>query len=159
MAEAISLVRQGIAEIDAVGTAFHRPHCLSILAELHAQLGNHTESLRLIEDAHRQVMRTEEHFWHADLCRIEGELRHQAGAADAEVEACFISAIDRARQQDAKSFELRAATSLARLWRDQGRHDEARTLLAPVYGWFTEGFDTPDLMDAKALLGELAARG
>ena len=87
--------------------------------------------------------------------RAEGELRRLAGAPTREVEACFAAALAVARQQAARSFELRAATSLARLRRDQGRRGEARDLLAPVYGWFTEGFDTPDLRDAEALLDEL----
>ena len=78
------------------------------------------------------------------------------GASGPDIEACFARAIAVTRQQGAKSLELRAATSLARLWRDQGRRAEARDLLAPVYGWFTEGFDTADLKDAKALLDELA---
>jgi predicted ATPase len=79
------------------------------------------------------------------------------GASAYEVEACFARAVERSHQQRATSLELRAATSLARLWRDQGKRDEARELLAPVYGWFTEGFDTLDLKQAKALLEELAA--
>ena len=79
------------------------------------------------------------------------------GSADpVQAEACYRQAIDVARQQETKSWELRAGTSLARLWRDQGRREEARELLAPIYGWFSEGFDTADLMDAKALLDDLA---
>jgi predicted ATPase len=101
---------------------------------------------------------TTKHLWESDLDRIEGELRRmQEGASAYEVEACFARAVERSHQQRATSLELRAATSLARLWRDQGKRDEARELLAPVYGWFTEGFDTLDLKQAKALLEELAA--
>ena len=101
------------------------------------------------------MARTEVRLFEAELRRIEGELRLLAGAPEAEAEACFAEALAVARRQEARSFELRAATSLARLWRDQGRRAEAHDLLAPVHGWFTEGFDTPDLRDAKALLDEL----
>ena len=93
----------------------------------------------------------------AELRRLEGELRSAQGASPADVESCFEQALATARGQSAKSFELRAAISLARLRRDQGKHSEARDLLAPVYGWFTEGFDTLDLKEAKALLDELHA--
>ncbi len=85
-------------------------------------------------------------------------MSHQAGAAAADVEACFVEAIKWARKQQAKSFELRAATSLARLWCNQGRRHDARDLLMPIYEWFTEGFDTPDLKDARVLLDELRGR-
>ncbi len=95
-------------------------------------------------------------MWEAELRRLEGELRSAQGASPADVESCFEQALATARGQSAKSFELRAAISLARLWRDQGKHSEARALLAPVYGWYTEGFDTPDLNEAKALLDGLA---
>jgi predicted ATPase len=98
---------------------------------------------------------TGHHFWHAELCRIEGELCHKAGAPMGQVEACFIKAIEWAKRQHARSFQLRAALSLARLWRDQGRYQDTRDVLMPAYKWFTEGFDTPDLKDAKALLDAL----
>ena len=95
-------------------------------------------------------------MWEAELRRLEGELRYAQGASLADVESCFEQALATARSQSAKSFELRASISLARLRRDQGKHAEARALLAPVYGWFTEGFDTRDLKEAKALLDELS---
>jgi predicted ATPase len=104
------------------------------------------------------VERTKERWWEAEVNRNTGEialLSPEPGAAKAE--AYFERALDVARQQQAKSWELRAAMSLARLWRDQGKRDEACDLLAPVYGWFTEGFDTLDLKEAKALLDELNA--
>ena len=151
----ISFVQQGIAELDTLGTAFHRCHYLEILASLYAQLGDGTAGLGAIDRAYDQARRTEERLWLADLHRIEGELRSISGASNTEVEACFAEALALAQQQEARSFELRAATSLARLWRKQGRHNAACDLLAPIYGWFTEGFDTPDLKDAKALLHEL----
>jgi len=96
-----------------------------------------------------------EHMWESELDRIEGELRRMQGASASDVEACFAQAIARSHQQCATSLELRAALSLARLWRDQGKVQQARELLAPVYGWFTEGFDTRDLKEAKALLDQL----
>jgi predicted ATPase len=153
VADATRLVEQELANFEAaVG---HRLQYIGILAELRARLGDHATSLRLIEEARVQMEQTEYHFWHAELCRIEGEVRHQAGAPDFEVEACFIEAIKWASKQQAKSFELRAAISLARLWRDQGRLQDARELLRPIYAWFTEGFDTVDLKEAGALLEEL----
>ena len=101
---------------------------------------------------------TKERWWEAEVNRVAGEIALKSpkpGAAKAE--AYFERALAVARKQEAKSWELRAAMSMARLWRDQGKRDEARELLAPVYGWFTEGFDTLDLKEAKALLEELAA--
>ncbi len=100
---------------------------------------------------------TGERWYEAELYRLKGELLlQQSSDNQAEAEACFQQALDVARHQQAKSFELRAATSLARLWQQQGKRQEAHDLLAPVYSWFTEGFDTADLQDAKALLDELA---
>ena len=100
---------------------------------------------------------TEERLWEAEVNRIAGEIALLSPERDAaEAEACFERALAVARQQQAKSWELRAAMSIARLWRDQGKRDEARELLATIYGWFTEGFDTLDLKQAKALLDELA---
>jgi predicted ATPase len=96
---------------------------------------------------------TGECYFQAELYRLRGTVLAQTG--EYEAESWFHQAIDTARNQEAKSLELRAATSLARLWRDQGKRKEASDLLAPVYGWFTEGFDTADLKDAKALLDEL----
>ena len=102
------------------------------------------------------VEQTEERWWEAEIYRLRGILllRHSM-APQAEVETWLRRALDVARRQAARSLELRAATSLARLWRDQGKHAEARDLLEPVYNWFTEGFDTPDLGDARAALEEL----
>jgi predicted ATPase len=97
-----------------------------------------------------------ERRWEAELYRLKGEiLRARSSAHDAEAETCFRQALDMARHQEAKSWELRAAMSLARLWQGQGKGDAARQLLAPIYGWFTESFDTADLQEAKTLLGEL----
>jgi predicted ATPase len=103
------------------------------------------------------VEQHEERFWEAEVCRLRGVLLlRQPGTPPAEAEACFQRALDIARRQEAKSLELRAAMSLARLWQQQGKRDEAREFLASIYGWFTEGFDTADLQEAKALLEALA---
>jgi predicted ATPase len=114
-------------------------------------------SRQLCIDAQERAQRNEEYIWEAELHRIEGEVRRAAGHPLTDAEACFGRALDVARRQGARMFELRAATALARLWRGQGRNVEARDLLTPVYGWFTEGFDTLDLKDAKALLAQLSA--
>ena len=134
---------------------WHGPRFLVLLAEVHARLGDPAEALSLIARAQAQVKRTGEDLWQADVHRAEGELRQLAGAPGPEVEACFFAALAVARRQEAKSFELRAAAGLARLWRDRERRAEARELLAPVYCWFTEGLDTADLREAKMLLDEL----
>ena len=98
----------------------------------------------------------EERWWEAEVHRLRGGLlQRQTGTSQAEAEACFRQALDVARRQEAKSLELRAAMSLARLWQQQGKQAEARELLAPIYAWFTEGFDTADLQEARALLDEL----
>ena len=98
----------------------------------------------------------EERWWEAEVCRLRGVLLlRQPGTPQAEAETWLQRALDVARRQEAKSLELRAAMSLARLWQQQGKRAEARDLLAPIYGWFTEGFDTADLQEAKALLEEL----
>jgi predicted ATPase len=109
-----------------------------------------------VAEAFDEVSRTGERFYEAELHRLKGELLLSEGAAHAEVEPCFRQAIEVARRQSAKSLELRAVMSLARLWRQQGKRGEARELVAAIYNWFTEGFDTADLKDAKALLEELA---
>jgi predicted ATPase len=103
------------------------------------------------------VESTDKTWYEAEIHRIAGEIALMSPERDAaKAEACFERALGVARQQQAKSWELRVTTSMARLWRDQGKRDEARELLAPVYGWFTEGFDTLDLKEARALLDELA---
>src|SRR5262249_13228262 len=104
------------------------------------------------------VEQHEERWWEAEIHRLRGVLLlRQPGTPQAEAEAWLQRALDVARRQEARSLELRAAMSLARLWQQQGKHAAARELLAPIYGWFTEGFDTPDLQEAKALLEELGA--
>jgi predicted ATPase len=127
-----------------------------MLATAHLQQRAAEDGLRVIAEAKDLVARDDEHMWEAELKRVEGELSRVQGTSAFDIETCFQQALQVARRQSAKSFELRAATSLARLWRDQGKVQQARELLAPVYGWFTEGFDTLDLKEAKALLDQLA---
>ena len=126
-----------------------------MLAETFLQHGHAKEGLIAVAEATELMERTQEHMWEAELARIAGELRRLERTTANEIEACFERALTVARRQNAKAFELRAAISLARLRRDEGRRAEARDLLAPIYGWFTEGFDTQDLKEAKVLLDGL----
>jgi predicted ATPase len=124
----------------------------------YAELSQLDDAWRCIDDAIDKVEKSKERWCEAEVHRIAGEIALKSLAPDPEKpEAYFERALAVARRQQAKSWELRAATSLARLWRDQGKREAARELLAPVYGWFTEGFDTRDLKEAKALLDELAS--
>jgi class 3 adenylate cyclase/predicted ATPase len=155
---------QGIGEMRAVlevaptaGSVLGRPMMLAFLAEAQGAQGQAEDGLALIVEAQRHVMKTGERESEAEVHRIGGELLLARSPSDEEkAEASFREALDIARRQNAKSPELRAAMSLARLWQHQGKKDAARDLLAPVYDWFTEGFDTRDLKEAKALLDELA---
>jgi predicted ATPase len=153
--DGIALMKQGIGAYEKQ-SRFHHPHYHSLFAILQARARNMQDSLSTIRKAKELIAETGEYFWHADVLRIEGELGLLFGASQKEAEASFVQALEVARKQQAKSFELRAATSLAGLWRDQGNLTDARNLLAPIYGWFTEGFDTLDLKKARALLNELA---
>jgi predicted ATPase/class 3 adenylate cyclase len=154
----ITEFRLGIATVRAIGTIAELPWYLALLAGAHGIVGKTAEGLDAIAEALGVVASTNERFYEAEIYRVKGELllKHSRSDTVTEAESCFHQALDIARVQSAKSWELRTAISLARLWQDQGRHAEAHDLLAPVYGWFTEGFDTPDLKDAKALLDELA---
>jgi predicted ATPase len=155
--EGITQIRQGLASYQATGAEVLRSYYLALLTEACEKGGQSEEGLSVLAEALALVHKTGERFYEAELYRLKGELllarpTHQT----AEVEACFQQALDIARRQQAKSLELRAAMSLARLWQQQGKRIEARELLAPVYGWFTEGFDTADLQEAQALLDTLA---
>ena len=130
------------------------PHYTDLLARACQIAGQIEEASNLFDDALQIVQRTEERWLEAELNRHKGQLLLQQGHTDA-AEELYREALTIAHEQEAKMWELRAATSLAKLRRDQGRHAEARDLLAPVYGWFTEGFDTQDLKDARAPLEEL----
>jgi predicted ATPase len=123
----------------------------------YAELGRFDDAWRCIDEAMTTVETAKERFWEAEVNRIAGEIALKSPERDtAKAEAYFERALAIARAQQAKSWELRAATSMARLWRARGKWEQARNLLAPVYGWFTEGFDTLDLKEAKTLLDELA---
>jgi predicted ATPase len=132
------------------------PAALSALADGQRAAGRPADALGTVESGLALAADTGQHFYDAGLLHLKGELLLATDpASSAEAEALFRRALDIARAQEAKSFELRAARSLARLWQCQGQRAEARALLAPVYAWFTEGFDTGDLVEAKALLDEL----
>ncbi len=148
-------IRQGLAAYQATGTEVFRPAYLVVLAEAYSHMGQIGEGLSVLAEALALVYRTGERWWEAELYRLKGELLLGRSAEDhPEAEACFRQALDIARRQQARSLELRAALSLSRLWQQQGKRAEVRELLAPIYGWFTEGFDTVDLQEAKALLDE-----
>jgi predicted ATPase len=155
--EGIEQINQGMMDYRATGAEIARPYWLALLAEAYGIMGQPEAGLMVLAKALTLVDTTGERVWEPELYRLKGELLLQQNAANqAEGESCFHHALDITRNQQAKSFELRTATSLARLWKSQGKRQEAYDLLAPVYHWFTEGFDTADLKDAKALLDELA---
>jgi predicted ATPase/class 3 adenylate cyclase len=154
--EGMAQVRQGIATWRATGAAIAVPYLRTLLAEVSAHLGQPEDGLQALAEAHTLMEQQEERWWEAEIARLRGVLLlRQTGTPPAEAEAWLQRALDVARRQQAKSLELRAAMSLARLWQQQGRRDDARELLAPIYGWFTEGFDTADLQEAQALLEAL----
>jgi predicted ATPase len=154
----IAQIRQGLTDWQATGGGTHRPYHLALLAEALVRAGRVEEGLGALTEALALVHRTGEGFHGAELQRLRGEFLLRQGAAEGacrEAEACFLRALTIARRQQAKSLELRAAMSLARLYQEQGRAAEARPMLVECYNWFTEGFNTPDLQVAKALLDEL----
>jgi predicted ATPase/class 3 adenylate cyclase len=154
--EGLALMRRSCTERLAMGVSWYQSRYLCMLAATSLQQRRPDEGLAALAEARNLGTRTDEHMWEAELRRMEGELWRMQGAPSAEVEGHFQEALAIARDQYAKSFELRAAISLARLWRDEGSHaDAGRVLLAPIYNSFTEGFDTPDLREAKGLLGEI----
>ena len=150
--EGASLIRETLTTYRAIGSVFLVPVFLTWLAEVQALGGAPADGLRTLDEA--LTLNPDERFWHPETLRVRDHIRRQHGEEEL-AEADFRDALALARGMSAKAWELRAAMSLARLWRDQGRCSEARDLLAPVYGSFTEGFDTADLKEAKALLDEL----
>ena len=152
-AEGIALVRAGVAEYRATGALVFLPFALIILADAERHAKQWERGLDHLVEAERLVAETGDRFAEAELHRVRGELLRSND--DTVAERCFQHAIGIAQKQNAKCWELRAAISLARLWRDKGKRDAARKLLEPIYGWFTEGFDAPVLKEAKALLTEL----
>jgi adenylate cyclase len=159
--EGMAQMREGMAARRSTGARCHLLGALGSLAEAQAKAGHPEEGLATLDEALAQMEETDERYCEADLHRLKGELLFAQGdqtkASLQEAENCFQQAIEVARRQQAKSWELRATTSLARLWLKQGRIDEARQTLAEIYGWFTEGFDTPDLQEAEVLLEELSS--
>jgi predicted ATPase len=152
--EGLTLLAKGLSIVRATGARIQTPLALISIAEAHAQLGRPIEGLNLLAEA-AQIMETgDERCNEAGLHRLRGDLLYANGNSEA-AEQAYHQALAVAKRQSAKPWELRAAASLARLWRDQGKRTEARDLLAPVYGWFTEGFDAPVLQEAKALLDQL----
>jgi class 3 adenylate cyclase/predicted ATPase len=154
--EGLAKVRWGIAAWRSIGAALGVPYFWTVLADVCDHLGHLEDGLQALAEAHTLVEQHEERWWEAEVCRLRGVLLlRQTGTPQAEAEAWMRRALDIACRQQAKSLELRAAMSLARLWQQQGKCIEARQVLAEVYGWFTEGFDTVDLQEAKTLLGQL----
>jgi predicted ATPase len=154
--DAVRTITSGITALGSTGTTLYVPLCLSNLTRAYADLGQFDEAWRCMDEATTMIEATGERWFEAEANRIAGEIALQSLEPNAaKAESYFERSLAVARQQQAKSFELRAAMSLASLWRDQGKVQQARELLAPVYGWFTEGFDTRDLKEAKALLEEL----
>jgi predicted ATPase len=171
--EGIIQMRQGLTAWRATGAELIRPYCLVLLAEAYEKVGQLEEGLSMLAEALEAVNKTGERFYEAELYRLKGQLMLQkfqiSGSKfqvanpqsltpnpQSEAEAYFLKAIEIARRQQAKSLELRAVMSLSRLWQKQGKTKEAHEMLAEVYNWFTEGFDTADLREAKVLLEELS---
>jgi predicted ATPase len=154
--DAVQTITSAVAAYRSTGSTAAVSSDMLHLARAYADLGQFDDAWRSIEEAMTAVETTKEKLFEAETNRVAGEIALLSPERDAaKAEACFNRALSVARQQQAKSWELRAAMSLARLWRDQDKVQQARELLAPVYGWFTEGFDTRDLKEAKALLDEL----
>jgi predicted ATPase len=159
VAEGLTRMRQSLDAWRAMGADLYRPYSLALLAEADAMVGHMDEGLQLLDDAFAVVRHTGEGLYEAELYRLHGELLRAHANTPPTLERAEVSlqhALAISRQQQAKSLELRTATSLARLWQQQGKRAEACELLAPIYGWFTEGLDTADLRDARALLEDLA---
>jgi predicted ATPase len=173
--EGITQIYQGQAALKATGGKLGQSMYLTLLADAYGKTGQEEAGLAVLAEALETVARTSEGLQEAELYRLKGQLALQklsavssqlsvpnpqpltpSTQAEAEAEACFLKAIEIARKQQAKSWELRASVSLARLWQQQGKTREAHQMLSEIYGWFTEGFDTKDLQEAKMLLEELA---
>jgi predicted ATPase len=159
--EGLIQMRQGLDAHAATGARLSRLYYLALIAEAHGKVGRFEDGLAELDEALDLVQITGEREHEAELHRLKGELMLKScrvgspHSINEEAKQCFQDAIDIARNQQAKSLELRAVTSMARLWQQQGKKEQARQMLAEIYGWFTEGFDTADLKEAKALLEEL----
>jgi TOMM system kinase/cyclase fusion protein len=151
--EGIEQITEGLRTYRTTGAAINQSYFLALLAEAHGTMGQPEAGLTVLTEALTLTETTGERLYESECYRLKGELLlQQSSDNQTEAESCFHQALDIARNQEAKSFELRIATSLTKLWKQQGKRQEAHDLLAPVYSWFTEGFDTADLQDAKALL-------
>jgi adenylate cyclase len=153
--EGIEAMRSSEKAFIAIGVEAGRSERCLLLAEAYGRAGRSAEGLEVLAETLPYIEKSGEHKWESELLRLEGELRLKADQPESEAERSFLRAIDVARRQEARILELRATTSLARLWKEQGRTREAIKSLSDIYGWFTEGFDTPDLEDARGLLDEL----
>jgi len=155
--EGLTRMQQGLTAFQATGGRLRLPYYHALLAEAYGHSGQVEKGFHFLDKACANMQQTREHFWEAEQHRLQAELLLAHSAADQTAAVASLhQALEVARRHQAKSLELRAATSLARLWQSQGKRSEAYDLLAPVYGWFTEGFDTADLQEAKALLETLA---
>jgi predicted ATPase len=153
--EGLPILHRGLAVTRAIGQGLHLPQTLTMLAYAYGKAGQPEEGLRRLAEAAEIAETTQDRWAEAELRRVRGDLLLATGRA-LEAEDSFREALSVARRQTGRLWELRVAVSLARLWHGEGRNEEARTLLQPIYGWFIEGFDTPDLKEAKILLDELA---
>ncbi|MCI0529937.1 MAG: hypothetical protein L0Y56_21040, partial [Nitrospira sp.] len=174
--EGIAQIHQGLSAWQATGAELYRPYFLALLSEAYGKAGQGEKGLTLLSEALTKAHKSGECFYKAELYRLKGELLQKAESRRQKAEgndllptaccllpadspeACFRQAIDIARHQHAKSLELRAVMSLSRLWQKQGKQEEARQILMEIYDWFTEGFDTVDLQEAKVLLEELGEK-
>ena len=158
--DAVQTITSGVTAMQSTGTTMWMPLWLSYVAKANAEIGQFDDAMRCIGEAMAAVETAKEKWCEAEVNRIGGEIALLSLEPDAaRAEEYFERALAVARAQQAKSWELRAAISMARLWRDQGKWNEARKLLASVYGWFSEGFDTRDLKEANELLGVLTSSG
>jgi predicted ATPase len=156
-AEGVAQIRQAFAVYPNMEPGMYRAYFLGLMAEACGQVGQPAAGLRAVDEALTLVAATEVRWWEAELHRLQGVLQLQLPSPEvSRAERCFQRALAVARNQQAKALELRAALSLSRLWQQQGQRAAAHALLAPIYGWFTEGFDTSDLQDAKAVVAELS---
>jgi tetratricopeptide (TPR) repeat protein len=154
---ALDELRESVAAIPQMGVHTITSYYSSLLARAYRRAGRNREGLQALDEAQASIDARGERWWEAEIQRLRGEILLSRSAENAgDAEACFERALHISRNQEAKSLELRAAMSLARLWRRQGKGDEARRLLGECYAWFTEGFDTADLTEAKALLDEMS---
>ena len=154
--EGIVQMHQGLADWRTTGVLLALPYLLALLGEGYGKAGQGEERLDLLIEALSAAEKTGEGCWVAELCRLKGEFLLMQGEAEISVEMHYRRALDISCRQSAKSYRLRSTVSLSRLWKKQGKEEEARKLLAEIYGWFTEGFDSLDLVEAKALLEELS---